>query len=92
MHRLRRDAEFFKTRIGRLEAAGDTGDAVLRIVEDKKVVGETAPAAAPASEDKESKSSNSSEVERLAEAQGQTESNDKEDEKAGAKKEDKKAS
>ncbi|QSZ32737.1 hypothetical protein DSL72_002316 [Monilinia vaccinii-corymbosi] len=35
--RMLRDAEYFKTRIGGLEGANDTGDHIIKVVQDKNV-------------------------------------------------------
>jgi vacuolar protein sorting-associated protein 54 len=42
-----RDAEYFKTRIGGLDGAGDTGDYIVNLVKEKNVPKPKAPAPLP---------------------------------------------
>jgi len=42
-----RDAEYFKSRIGTLDGAGDTGDYIIKIVKEKNVPKVIPPAPVP---------------------------------------------
>jgi vacuolar protein sorting-associated protein 54 len=46
-----RDAEHFKTRIGGLDGAGDTGDFIVNLVKEKNVPKPKAPSPAPPAEE-----------------------------------------
>lgn len=49
MSRLLADAEFFKTRISKIDGAGDLGDEIVKVVQGKSVAQIEAAAAAPTS-------------------------------------------
>lgn len=50
-NRMLRDAEYFKTRIGGLDGAGDTGDYIVNLVKEKNVPKPKAPAPPPPEKD-----------------------------------------
>jgi vacuolar protein sorting-associated protein 54 len=77
MCRMMRDAEYFKTRIGGLDGAGDAGDYLINVVKEKSVpVAITAPE--PTNGQVSSESGSETKVEETDEGQDES----KEDEKA----------
>lgn len=77
-HRMLRDAEFFKTRIGGLEGAGDAGDYIVNLVKEKSVPKAVVPETVPAAANTNGKTSSGSAPSSKAEEE-------KVDEKDGAK-------
>jgi vacuolar protein sorting-associated protein 54 len=76
-----RDAEHFKTRIGGLDGAGDTGDFIVNLVKGKNVPKTKAPSPPPA--EKEEAATNGDDTTPKASLQVDKTSEDAKDEKNG---------